>query len=76
MYYLKEYGLDDIDMIDDAKAKIIEALEDEYDGYLCDLHGTVFNEECYYYYTGKAKNKLESYDVFDIIAMYDGDFQR
>lgn len=69
MYYLEEYGLDDIDMIDDAKAKIIEALEDEYDGYLCDLHDAVFNKEYYYCYTSDAKNELESYGVFDIIGM-------
>lgn len=69
MYYLEKYGLNGIDMVKDAKAKIIEALKDEYDGYLCDLHGSVFNEECYYCYTDEAKNELESYNVFDIIAM-------
>ena len=44
MYYLEKYGLNGIDMVKDAKAKIIETLIDEYDGYLCDLHGSVFNE--------------------------------
>lgn len=69
MYYLEEYGLDDIDMIDDAKAKIIEALEDEYDGYLCDLHDAVFNEEYYYCYTSDAKISLEEYGAFEVIVM-------
>lgn len=69
MYYLKEFGLDDIDMIDDAKAKIIETLENGYDSYLCDLHDYVFNEEEYYTYTSDAKNSLEEYGVFDVIGM-------
>lgn len=69
MYYLEKYGLNDIDMVEEAKAKIIETLENSYDGYLCDLHDAVFNEEYYYCYTSEAKNELESYDVFDIIAM-------
>ena len=69
MYYLEEYGLDKIDMIDDAKAKIIETLEDEYDDYLCELHNYVFNEEEYYTYTSDAKNSLEKYGVFDVIGM-------
>lgn len=69
MYYLEKYSLNNIDMVEDAKAKIIEALENGYDGYLCDLHGSIFNEEYYFCYTDEAKNELESYDVFDIIGM-------
>ena len=69
MYYLEKYSLDNIDMVEDARAKIIEALENGYDGYLCDLHDAVFNEEYYFCYTDEAKNELENYNVFDIIGM-------
>lgn len=69
MYYLEKYSLDNIGMVEDAKAKIIETLENGYDGYLCDLHGSVFNEGYYYCYTNEAKNELENYNVFDIIGM-------
>lgn len=69
MYYLKKYSLDNIGMIDEARAKIIEVLENGYDGYLCDLHNAVFNEKCYFCYTDEAKNELENYNVFDIISM-------
>lgn len=65
MYYLEEYGFDKIDMVEDAKAKIIEALENSYDGYLCDLHDAVFNEE--YYYVG---NEV-LYDMFDGCEEFD-----
>ena len=69
MYYLEKYSFDSIDMVEDAKTKIIEALENGYNGYLCDLHNAVFNEEYYYCYTNEAKNELENYNVFDIIGM-------
>lgn len=69
MYYLEKYSLDNIGMIDEARAKIIEVLENGYDGYLCDLHNSIFNEEYYFCYTDEAKNELENYNVFDIIAM-------
>ena len=69
MYYFKKYSLDNIDIIDEARAKIIEVLENGYDGYLCDLHDAVFNKEYYFCYTDEAKNKLENYNVFDIISM-------
>lgn len=69
MYYLKKHSLDNIGMVEDARTKIIEVLENGYDGYLCDLHNSIFNEEYYFYYTDEAKNELENYNVFDIIAM-------
>ena len=69
MYYLEKYSLNNIDMVEGAKAKIIEALENGYDGYLCDLHDSIFNEEYYFCYTDEAKNELENYNVFDIIGM-------
>ena len=69
MYYLEKYSFNNIDMVEDAKAKIIEALENGYDGYLCDLHDSIFNEEYYFCYTDEAKNELENYNVFDIIGM-------
>ena len=69
MYYLEKYSLDNIDMVEEVKAKIIEALENGYDGYLCDLHDSIFNEEYYFCYTDEAKNELENYNVFDIIGM-------
>lgn len=69
MYYLEKYSLNNIDMVEDAKAKIIETLENGYDGYLCDLHDSIFNEEYYFCYTDEAKNELENCEVFDIIGM-------
>ena len=69
MYYLEKYSFNNIDMVGEARAKIIEALENGYDGYLCDLHDSIFNEEYYFCYTDEAKNELENYNVFDIIGM-------
>lgn len=42
----------------EAKERIIEALENGYDGYLCDLHNEVFNTDYEYTYTSDAKKCL------------------
>ena len=69
MYYLEKYGLDKIDMVKDAKDTIVLNLEEGYEGYLCDFHDAVFNDDYLYIYNGDAKKDLEKYGVFDIIAM-------
>ena len=54
-------------MREEAKAAIIEALENNYSGYYCDLHNEIFNS--YYYIVGnyKAREALKEYDVFKAI---------
>jgi hypothetical protein len=36
----------DQEMREEARVAIIEALENGYDGYYCDLHNEVFNTDC------------------------------
>lgn len=52
----------------DAKERIIEALENGYDGYLCELHNEVFNTDYEYTYTSDAKEMLNLYDTFEAIG--------
>ena len=54
-------------MREEARAAIIEALEDGYSGYYCDLHNQVFNTDYYIIGTYEAKKALEEYGVFDAI---------
>lgn len=56
-------------MKEDAIAAIIEALEDGYSGYYCDLHDAVFNQDYYIIGTYEAKEALREYDVFDAIEL-------
>ena len=68
MYYCK--NLNCAGMIEEAKAAIIEALTDEeYDGYYCDLHDHVFNEDYHYCYTSEAVDDLNTIGVFDAIGV-------
>ena len=68
MYYCKD--LDCAGMIEEAKAAIIEALTDEeYDGYYCDLHDHVFNEDYHYCYTSEAEDDLNAIGVFNAIGV-------
>lgn len=53
----------------EAVQAIIEALECEYDGYYCDLHNKVFNEDWYIIDTARAKEALREYDVFEAIEL-------
>ena len=48
---------------------IIEALEDGYDGYYCDLHNEVFNTDYYIIGNYQAKEALKEYDVFKAIEL-------
>jgi len=54
-------------MREEARAAIIEALEDGYTGYYCDLHHEVFNTDYYIIGTYEAKEALEEYGVWDAI---------
>ena len=68
MYYCKD--LNCAGMIEDAKAAIIEALTDgEYDGYYCDLHNCLFNEDYHYCYTSEAEDDLNAIGVFNAISV-------
>ena len=68
MYYCKD--LNCAGMIEDAKAAIIEALTDgEYDGYYCDLHNCLFNEDYHYCYTSEAEDDLNAIGVFNAISI-------
>lgn len=53
----------------EAIEAIIEALEDGYSGYYCDLHDEVFNTDYYIIGTYEAKEALRKYDVFDAIDL-------
>ncbi len=53
----------------EAIESIIEALEDGYTGYYCDLHNEVFNMDWYIIGTEEAKDALREYDVFDAIEL-------
>lgn len=52
-----------------AIADIIEALENGFDGYYCDLHNEVFNTDYYIIGTYQAKEVLREYDVFEAIEL-------
>ena len=68
MYYCKDLNCNG--MIEDAKAAIIEALTDgEYDGYYCDLHNCLFNEDYHYCYTSEAEDDLNAIGVFNAIGV-------
>ena len=53
----------------EAIEDIIEALENGFDGYYCDLHNEVFNTDYYIIGTEMAKDALREYDVFDAIEL-------
>ena len=55
------------EMINQAREEIIEALEDGYNGYYCELHNEVFNTDYYIIGTYKAEKALEEYGVFEAI---------
>jgi GDP-D-mannose dehydratase len=55
------------EMREEARAAIIEALEDGYAGYYCDLHNEVFNTGYYIVGTYRAKEALKEYDVFEAL---------
>jgi hypothetical protein len=55
------------EMREEARAAIIEALEDGYDGYYCDLHDEVFNTDYYIIGTYQAKEALKEYDIWEAI---------
>lgn len=55
------------EMREEARAAIIEVLEDGYTGYYCDLHNEVFNTDYYIIGTYQAKEALKEYDVFEAI---------
>ena len=61
------YNNKEQEMRKEAKAAIIEALQDGYSGYYCDLHNEVFNTDYYIIGTYKAKEALREYDVFEAI---------
>ncbi len=62
MYNSKEKA-----MREEARAAIIEALKDGYDGYYCELHNEVFNTDYYIIGTYQAKEALKEYDVFEAL---------
>ena len=55
------------EMREEAREAIIEALQDGYSGYYCDLHNEVFNTDYYIIGTYQAKKALEEYGVFEAI---------
>lgn len=56
----------------EAIEAIIDALENGYDGYYCDLHNEVFNTDYYIIGTYQAKEALREYDVFEAIELVQG----
>ena len=61
------YNTKHAEMKAEAIADIIEALENNYSGYYCDLHNEVFNTDYYIVGTYQAKEVLTEYDVFEAI---------
>ena len=61
------YNNKEQEMRKEARKAIIEALQDGYDGYYCDLHHEVFNTDYYIIGTYEAKEALKEYDVFEAI---------
>jgi len=57
----------DQEMREEARGAIIEALENGYSGYYCDLHNEVFNTDYYIIGTYRAKEALNEYDVFEAL---------
>ena len=55
------------EMREEARAAIIEALENNYSGYYCDLHNEVFNTSYYIIGTHQAEEALNEYGVFKAI---------
>ena len=66
---MKNYNKKHNDMKEQAIADIIEALENGYSGYYCDLHNEVFNTDYYIIGTYQAKEALKEYDVFEAIEL-------
>ena len=63
-------------MKQEAIEDIIEALENGYGDYYCDLHNEVFNTDYYIIGTYQAKEALREYDVFeaiDLVQTYEKD---
>ncbi len=54
-------------MREEARAAIIEALRNGYNGYYCNLHNEVFNTDYYIIGTYKAKEALREYDVIEAL---------
>jgi len=54
-------------MREEARAAIIEALENGYIGYYADLHNEVFNTDYYIIGTYQAEEALKEYGVFKAI---------
>ena len=61
------YNTKELEMREEAKADIIEVLENGYSGYYCDLHHEVFNTNYYIIGTYQAKEALKDYGVFEAI---------
>jgi hypothetical protein len=55
------------EMREEAKTAIIEALQDGYSGYYCDLHHEVFNTDYYIIGSYQAKEALKEYDIFEAL---------
>lgn len=55
------------EMREEARDAIIEALENGFTGYYCDLHNEVFNTDYYIIGTYRAKEALKDYDVFEAL---------
>ena len=61
------YNNKEQEMKKEARKAIIEALQDGYDGYYCDLHHEVFNTDYYIIGTYQAREALNEYDVFEAL---------
>ena len=55
------------EMREEARAAIIEVLEDGYTGYYCDLHNEVFSTDYYIISTYQAEEALNEYGILDAI---------
>ena len=58
----------DLEMREQAREAIIEALKEGYSGYYHELHNAVFNTDYYTIWTDEAKKELEEFGLWDAIG--------
>ena len=58
----------ELEMREQAREAIIDALEEGYSGYYWDLHNEVFNTDYYTIWTHEAKKELEEFGLWNAIG--------
>lgn len=66
---MKNYNEKHNEMRIEAIEKLIETIENGFNGYYCDLHNEAFNTDYYIIGREEAKRALKAYDVFEAIEV-------